>query len=137
MQIKLKGDPGDGGKKPKVRVKTPSPTEIQAANQLAKDIAARRGLLNAENMHVGNQVPKFYDDKTGKELLAGDVRPPVGVLSNKVPLYVKSLQWDDQSNLPYYIDDKTGDMQYVAKDLFYSPRFRSNNQSLLSSVAKR
>ncbi len=142
MQIKIKGDPVDGGKKPtKVRVKAPTPTpaELEAANKMARDISVRRGLIMGENVHTGGQIPKFIEATTGKELLPGDIDPAVGRLSNKVPLYVKSLEWDSKAGLPFYVDEKTGDMQYVAKDLFHSPRFSPNRgkTSLLQSVAKR
>lgn len=144
MAVKLKIGSGEEPKKPtKVKVNktgtTPTPAEIEAANKIARDISVRRGLMQGENLNVGNQIPKFYDERTGKELLPGDAQPPVGTLSNKVPLYVKSLEWDSKSNLPYYIDEKTGDTQYVAKDLFYSPRFKKAApiSTAITALAKR
>ena len=140
MRIKIKGDPGDGGKKStKVRTKTPIPTpaELEAANKMARDISVRRGLMMGENVHTGGQIPKFIEASTGKELLPGDVDPAIGRLSNKVPLYVKSLEWDSKAGLPFYTDEKTGDIQYVAKDLFHSPRFSSNKGKSLLDIVKR
>jgi len=130
MKVRIKSG-GDKDKKP-------TPAEIEAANKLARDISVRKNLLMGENIHVGDQIPKFYDARSGKELLPGDVQPPVGRLTNKVPLYVESLEWDSKANLPYYVDEKTGDLQYVQKDLFHAPRFSPNkNQSILNSVAKK
>ena len=141
MQIRLKSDPGDGGKKVKVKVKSPTPTpaELEAANKLARDISVRRGLMQGENLNVGGQIPKFYDANSGKELLAGAVTPETGRLATKVPLYVKELEWDAKAGLPYYIDEKTGDTQFVNKDLFYSPRFRKATPatSILKTIASR
>lgn len=145
MAVKLKMGGGDEPKKAtKVRVTKleegkPTPEALEAANRLAKDIAIRRGLISGENTHTGGQIPKFIDQRTGKELTAADAMPPIGRFTNKVPLYVKSLEWDASSNLPYYIDEKTGDMQYVQKDLFYSPRFRmaSATQPITNSIVKK
>src|SRR5574341_506991 len=137
MKVRLNG--GDDPKKP-IKIKTNKPTaaELEAANILAKDIAVRKGLISGESTHVGGEIPKFYDARTGKELVAVIIPPPVGKLSNKVPLYVKSLEWDADANLPYYIDEQTGDMQYVNKDLFHSPRFQSTRGTTpITSLVKR
>ena len=139
MKVRITSGGEEPKGSPKVRVKkaaTPSLAELEAANKFAKDLAARKGLVNAESFHVGNQIPKFIDDRTGKEATQGNIIPGVGKLSATVPSYVKSLEWDDQKSMPYYVDQSTGYMQYVPKDLFYSPRFNPNKgQSLL--LAKR
>jgi hypothetical protein len=127
MKVRLTGIGGERGKaKPKSKSTAPTQAELAAATKMAKDFSVRRNLLMGENVHTGGQTPKFYDARTGKELLPGDVQSPGGRLLNKVPLYVQSLEWDDKANLPYYIDEKTGDIQYVQKDLFHSPRFSPN-----------
>lgn len=134
MKIRLSSG-GDDKNKP--ASKTPTPAEIEAATIFARDMARRRGLMSGENTHTGGQVPPFIDAATGKQLLPGAIDPAVGRLSNKVPLYVKSLEWDSKAGLPFYIDEKTGDMQYVAKDLFHSPRFSPNKGKSLLDIAKR
>ncbi len=121
MAVKLRITGGGEGKKKPAKSTTPTPAELEAANKFAKNFALRRGLVSGENTNVGNQVPQFIDAKTGLPAVAA---PPIGKFTNKVPAYVTSLEWDHDSNLPYYIDEKTGDTQYVDKDLFYSPRFR-------------
>lgn len=139
MRIKVTGG-GDPIKKTKIKSKSgPTPAELEAANKLARDISVRRGLIQGENLNVGNQIPKFIDAASGKELLPGAATPETGRLASKVPLYVKSLEWDSKAGLPFYTDEKTGDLQYVAKDLFYSPRFRKATpaDSILNSVVKR
>lgn len=132
---------GGGEKKAPVKVKSvaPSPADLEAANQLAKRIAIQNGLITGENAHTGGQIPKFYDSRSGRELTSADTTPPVGKFSDKVPLYVKELQWDDKAALPFYIDQNTGDAQYVAKELFHSPRFNPNRgkPSMLQMIAKR
>jgi hypothetical protein len=142
MAIKLKTGGGDPGKKTKVRVSgakpaTPSASELEAANRFAKDFALRKGLISGENTHVGGVIPKFVDP------LGKPAQPvaPVGMLSNRVPAEIKSLEWDAKANLPYYIDPQSGDSKYVAKELFYLPRFRRSNalleNPLGNPIAKR
>ena len=127
MATKIKVSVAEPEKKTKVRVSTPkaSAADVEAANRFAKDFAVRRGLISGENTHTGGVVPQFVDP-LGKPIVKQDVAP-VGMLTNKVPAYVKQLEWDAKSNLPYYIDAASGDAQYVNKELFYSPRFRRSN----------
>jgi hypothetical protein len=136
MKVRITG--GGEGEKKSSKPAPPSRAEVEAANKFAKEFAIRRNLISGENTHTGGQVPKFVDARTGMDV-TGNIPPPVGRLTDKVPLYVKSLEWDDKANLPYYVDEKSGDTQYVAKDLFYSPRFNPNRgKSILSqSIAKR
>lgn len=131
VRVKTGGDPKDK--------KAPTAAELAEANRIAKEFAIRRNLISGENTHVGNQIPKYIDAATGKELVAGSIQPQAGSTNYNVPSYVKSLEWDDRANLPYYIDEKTGDLTYVAKDLFYSPRFRRPTPitSLLNGMARR
>lgn len=140
MKVRIKSGGGDPIKKTKVKVKNgPTPAELEAANKIARDISLRRGLIQGENLNVGNQIPKFIDAASGKELLPGATTPETGRVATKVPLYVKELEWDSRAGLPFYTDEKTGDLQYVAKDLFHSPRFSPNRgkPSLLQTIAKR
>lgn len=138
--MKIRIGPGDEKKpsKPKVKVKAPTKSELEAANAFAKDIAARKGLFNAENMHVGGQVPKFIDD-AGRGLDPNATPQPTPNLPTNVPNYVKSLEWDKDKNLPYYIDEKTGYMQYVPKEVFFSSRFnpQKGKVSIVDVIAKR
>ena len=139
-KIKIIGGGDEPAKTTKIKVsKKPAATsaEVEAANQFAKSFALRRGLVSGENTHTGGQVPKFIDQRTGADV-SGVVAPPIGKMSNRVPAYVTSLEWDKDANLPYYIDDKTGDTQYVDKELFYSPRFRRAVPSQpTNSIVKR
>lgn len=135
MAIKVKIGP----KKTKVKVtgkETPSPEALAEANKLAQRLVSQHGGFNAENIHTGGKIPKFYDD-AGREVTN---LPPsdIGPLPTKVPSYVKSLEWDDKKNLPYYVDEKTGYMQYVPKDMFYSPRFNPNRgQTNITLLSKK
>ena len=143
MAIKIKIGRDDPEKKTKVKVSVPkvSPAELEAANKFAKEIALRKGLLSGENTHTGGVIPPFVDARSGRTLAPGESISPVGMLSNKVPAEIKSLEWDDKTNLPYYIDPKSGDSKYVAKELFYLPRFRRSNSvapmSITESIVKR
>jgi hypothetical protein len=141
MAIKLRVAAGEPEKKTKVRVSASkaSPADVEAANNFAKNFALRRGLVSGENTHTGGVVPAFVDP-SGKPVPLPQTVAPVGMLSNKVPAYVKQLEWDEESKLPYYIDSASGDMKYVNKELFYSPRFRRSNSGenpLGNSIVKR
>lgn len=135
VRVKTGGDPKEK--------KAPTSSELAEANRIAKEFSVRRNLIIGENAHVGNKIPQYVEAGTGKVLTPNDVTPPLGKLSSLVPSYVKSLEWDAKANLPYYIDEKTGDTQYVAKELFYSPRFKRTQApqvpitSLLNGMAKR
>lgn len=139
MATKLKIGGGDTGKKTtKVKVSTKAtPADVEAANRFAKDFALRKGLISGENTHTGGVVPEFVNASG----LPTQAVAPVGMLSNKVPAEIKSLEWDAKANLPYYIDPQSGDSKYVAKELFYLPRFRRSNapqpMSMTESIVKR
>lgn len=139
MAIKIRVGGGDTGKKAtKVKVSTKtSPADVEAANNFAKNFAMRKGLISGENTHTGGIVPQFVDPSG----VPAQPVAPVGLLSNKVPAEIKSLEWDAKANLPYYIDPRSGDSKYVAKELFYLPRFRRSNalmeNPLGNSIVKR
>lgn len=137
MAVKIKTGGEDKPKSTKVKVSKPTPAELEAATKLAKDIAVRKGLVSGLDTHIGGQIPKFIDDKTGKELVAGAPAPQLGKMSMNVPAYVKELSWDNTSGQPYYVDEQTGYMQYVPKDLFYSSRFNPNRGVAANALAKR
>ena len=135
MATKLKVGGGGGDKKTKVKVSTAkaASADLEAANKFARDFALRKALISGENTHTGGVIPPFVD-KSG---MAAQPVAPVGMLSNKVPAEIKSLEWDAKANLPYYIDPKSGDSKYVAKELFYLPRFRRSSATpALNSIAK-
>lgn len=137
MKIRIIGgeDPKEKPKT-KVKVKSPSPAEIEAANILAKRLGAEHGAFNAESLNVGNKLPRFVDD-AGRDI-TGAPQAPASKLPTKVPAYVKSLEWDDKQNLPYYTDEKTGYIQYVPKEMFYSARFNpQRGKTSIIDIAKR
>lgn len=138
MAIKIKVAASNPEKKTKVKVSAKAnPADVEAANNFAKNFALRRGLISGENTHTGGIVPQFVNPSG----LPAEPVAPVGMLSNKVPAEIKSLEWDAKANLPYYIDPKSGDSKYVAKELFYAPRFRRSNalteNPLGNSIVKR
>ena len=110
-------------------VDKPSPKQIQAANQFAKAFAIRKGLGIGEEAHVGNQLPPFVDAATGQNI-TNVPQPsfPHGTIMDirQVPSYVKDLQFDTKSNLPYYVNQESGDIQYVHPDIARSTRFNPN-----------
>lgn len=105
--------------------KKPTSSELAAANKLAKRLSVQRGLIIGENAHTGGQIPRFIDAKTGADITGMPDPGMVGRVNTRVPDYVKSLEWDEHASLPYYIDEKTGDVQYVPKEYFGLPRFKN------------
>lgn len=114
---------GGGGDDKK---KSPTPEQIAAANAFAKNFGRRHHLSGAEYMHVGNEIPKFLDEY-GKETVSQPTRlPPNTIIDiNKVPISVKSLEWDSKENTPYYLDNN-GYIQYVHPTFFHANRFQPN-----------
>lgn len=100
----------------------PTPEQLAAANAEAKRFALNRHLIFGEDAHVGNRLPKYVDEK-GNIVTSDYTNVPKSQILNTPPSYVKQLEWDDKANLPYFIDEKSGDLQYVNKDWFYTDRF--------------
>lgn len=103
-------------------IKKPTPQQLEAANKVARGFAMRRHLVSGENTHVGNSLPK-YVDTSGREVSPDRTPIPSQMIMKVPPSYVTKLDWDENANLPYFFDDKTGDIQYVNKEWFYTDRF--------------
>jgi hypothetical protein len=113
----------------------PKPTtqQLMEANLFAKAFARRKGHINAESTHVGGELPK-YVDASGKPL-SKDFSPiPMSMVSPKVPAYVKELEWDEANNMPYYVDNQSGDMKYVQRDLFFTDRYNPRRTYARNSI---
>lgn len=131
---------------PKVRIaftgddpKKPSPYEIMAANRFAKDFARRKGLVIAQDAHVGNAVPKFIDATTGKEATVNAKLPPNTVTDiRQLPSYVKADNLvKGQDGLSYFENQVTGDMTPIHPDIVRSKRLNPNRgKTNLLSYAK-
>ena len=103
----------------------PKKKALAEANAKVKEFAVRRGLIIGNDAHV-DSIPKYIDAKTGKDITGVTTNLPQSQITPYVPPYVKSLEWDAKANMPYFIDEKTGDQRYVPKDYFYLPRFNPN-----------
>lgn len=118
---------------PRLRIKTtgdpkPSPEELAKANAVLKDIATRRGIVNAASLTVGNKLPRYIDSATGKDITnVPAAKYPQGTIMDirQVPLSVTELQFDNKANLPYFLDDN-GYIKYVHPDIAASSRFNPN-----------
>ena len=117
MKLKIRtGDPGTPAK--------PSPAQLAEATAFARNFALRRGLVSGENTTVGGQIPRFVDTMGNPANVQNKPLPPRTITNiNQIPTYVKELQWDEQKNVPYYIDQQTDEIKYVHPDIFYSTRF--------------
>jgi len=117
MAIKIKVGGGDSKKKAtKVKVTTKaSSADVESANKFAKEFALRKGLISGENTHTGGIVPQFVNPSG----LPAQTVAPVGMLSNKVPAEITSLEWDAKANLPYYIDPVTPKANFTIPIFIY------------------
>lgn len=111
-KLKVKGDDP----------KKPTPKEIEAANQFAKQFTARKGLMIAGDAHVGSQVPKF----TGAVGLGG--LPPNTVTDIRmIPSYVTDKDiFVTKEGVHGYTDQQTGDFKPIHPDIVRSSRFNPN-----------
>jgi hypothetical protein len=115
----------NGGDDPKKKALSSfkSPTEIDKANRFAKDFAKRKNMLIGDDAWVGKEVgdpvPQFRTED-GKPYVPKQM--PAYKIKNEVPDYVTKLEWDNAWGQPYYHNDY-GDMVYVDKKFYNSPRF--------------
>lgn len=103
----------------------PTQQQIIDANMFAKNFASTHGLMMAEDMHVGNMIPRFIDQKTGKDYVPSQ-SVPQSKIKSFVPPEINSLEWDDSAKLPYYDDPQSGEKAYVPQNYFFLPRFNPN-----------
>jgi len=121
---------GGGDDDPK---KKPTPKMIADANAFARSFGARKLPFIGENLHTGNTVAPFIDAATGMDI-SGIAPPPIklpfGTITDPrmIPSYVtdKDIIRDDPNNVPYFINQETGDMQYIHPDLLTMRRFNPN-----------
>ncbi len=117
--------------------KNPNRKDLDRANIFAKEFATRKGLVIGNDAHVGNSIPKFVDNK-GKELVGGmnSSLPPRTITNiNLIPSYVKNLELDPDTKVPYYLDEQTGDIQYVHPDIARTERFNPNRGKSVEMLA--
>ncbi len=116
----------------KIRVgddpKKPTPAQLAAANEFARNFTARQGLAIANMAHVGNQVPQFRD-VAGNNVTGAQQQLPPNLITDirQIPSYVTP---DNiilgKDGLHYYEDQQTGDMRPIHPDILRSPRFNPN-----------
>lgn len=127
----LEEDPGKG--------KKPTPFALAKANAFAKDFTARKGLLIAEDAHVGNRIPKFVN-QAGQEM-APSKGPqfPAGTFTNinQIPTYVTGNDIQYDLGTPYYKDATSSDIQFIHPDLARAPRFNPNRGQTADQVVMR
>lgn len=118
----------------------PSPKQLQAANQFAKDFATRKGLMIGANAHVGGQLPRFIDSATGQEFMNGGQQFPFNTIRDirQIPSYVRPEDIvTGKDNLQYFEDQQTGDFIPIHPDIMRSPRFNPNRGQHDKSIAKQ
>lgn len=112
----------------KLRIKKddkPTPQQLAAANQFAKDFAKRQNLIIGENAHVGNSIPKFIDAATGQPVV-GQSQFPSNTITDirQIPSYVTADNIiKGKDGLSYFEDQQKGDLIPIHPDILRSPRF--------------
>lgn len=79
-----------------------------------------------ENINTGMKFLK-YKMPDGSALYKEQlpVTPKTNLdITQYVPSDIKSLNWDETNNLPYYTDPQSGDIKYVPQHYIHLPRFR-------------
>jgi hypothetical protein len=138
----VKGNPGTSISLPALK------NELALASQHAKNQAEKKSLMNPEEANVGNKFPtmsfngKDYgpvngDFQTREPIPAKQGPGPRTIPASAIPHYVKDLQWDKETNLAYYVDEKTGDTQYVEQGALNASRFRKSTPQQAKDVASR
>lgn len=109
------------------------PTPIQAANQLAKSFAARRGFQNAEYTHVGNTLPAVT--LNGKPVAYGSPLPtPPQPKYRAIPSDVHDFQYDARSNKAWWENDQ-GDLVEMSPNDMNRPQFKRKDIQSLAKFA--
>lgn len=110
--------------------KKPTKQELAKANDFAKQFAMRKKLITGEDTNVGNSIPPFIDSSTGLDITGQPSQStlPYNTITDirKIPYYVTAddIKYDD--NVPYYIDQQSGDQQPIHPDIARSSRFNPN-----------
>ncbi len=119
--------------------KKPSPLELMAQNRFAKDFAARKGLVIAQDAHVGANGAPFVDP-SGKPVVTQPTKLPYNTVTDirNLPSYVNAdnvIQGKD--GLSYFENQVTGDMTPIHPDILRTKRFNPNRgKTNLLSYAK-
>lgn len=102
--------------------------ELQNELSVAKGLAANnaQNAVGIENVNTGMKFLK-YKMPDGSALYKEQlpVAPKTNLdITQYVPSDIKSLNWDETNNLPYYTDPQSGDIKYVPQHYIHLPRFR-------------
>lgn len=121
----LYGDEDDPKKKGKGKTYQ-SQAQIDADNAFAQDFNKRHNLQNGVGIiagtNIGDPVVPFRT-LDGKPYTPNQM--PASMINNTVPDWVDQLHWDNDWQMPYYLDGN--DMKFVKKEFYNSPRFIKPN----------
>lgn len=111
---------------------TPTPQQLEAANKLAREFAARRGQINPEDTHVGNTLPEVTFD--GKPIQYGAPLPINYRTRNykPIPSYATEVQYDQRTNTAWYTN-RDGDLVEMDPRDMNLPQFTKNNKKTLDT----
>lgn len=111
--------------------------EIELANKQAREFAKSHGYEDWQNTYVGRKigdpVPKYIDEATGKEFIPMPSKQKLMKLPNDIKLSdIKS-----EAGLYWYEDPQTGDVIDVDPSVVNDPRFRKDKKIVEQDLATR
>jgi hypothetical protein len=136
VKLKVSGGDDGGGKKPPAQVfKTQQ--EVDAANELAKQMALKRGLVSGEHTYVarkpGDPMPQFIDAATGKPYVEPAIKPKTWY----VPQHVRREDIFTHEGNAWYVDPQTGDIVDIDMNVLNTPRFRISKEQVTKDANDR
>lgn len=109
-----------------------SQVELAKQNALARSFAMRKIPMIGESAHVGEYGAPFIDAQTGMDItgMPDRTQMPANLITDPrmIPSYItdKDIMMNNETNVPYYIDQETGDMQPIHPDILSLRRFNPN-----------
>ena len=126
--------PGDKNK-PGTGTGTSLPTTatVAEATALAKDIARRKGHINAESTHTGGVIPKV--ELNGVEIPYGANIPGLNKprTYKPIPRDVTEFEYDGASNQAWW-KNRDGDLVEMDPNAMHLPQFKKQNATSASAV---
>lgn len=99
--------------------------DLNKLNSYARQHARRRGMQDAESVNTGFTFPELSYNGQNLGPVNRDMRTSIYPaqtksnvrINNKVPSEIKELMWDETVARPYFINPKTGDIEYTDVEL--------------------
>lgn len=122
---KIGGDPA----------KKATPQEIERANEIARDLARRKRMMNPEDVNVGGALPPV--EYKGKLYDWGTPLPDATVAGSYKPIPRDAVDaFTGNDGRTYFIDPHTGDAEAMHPSNLSLPQFKKGNKTSAAEVRK-